>query len=147
MKPVGKLSPTETRILFQDRLKTADHYLENGQALLKKGEDRKAAELLWGAVALMVKAVGLTEGKDIQSHYDIRKFVKTEIAIRDATLYDRFLNIQALHIHFYDRQFDQDDVERILGEVLSFIQDLMTILDEVVGPPPGPPEERPPTKA
>ncbi len=147
MMSEGKLSPMETRMLLQDRVETAGHYFENGSALLLKGEDRKAAELLWGAAALMVKAVGLTEGKDIRGHYAIGKFVKTELGPRDPSLYERFLHIQSLHNHFYDRQFDRDDVEQILGEVLSFIEDLRTILDEVVGPPPGPPEEKPPMKA
>ena len=147
MTPQVKLSPSETFTLLQDRVDTAARYFENGSALLAKREDRKAGELFWGAAALMVKAVGLLEGRDIREHTAIRRFVKTQLGPRDPTLYERFLTIQSLHNHFYDRQFDHDDVQRISGQVLSFLEQLRGLIDEVKGPPPGTPEDRPPTRA
>ena len=58
-------SPSETTRSVEDRINTGAHYALNAQELAAKGEHRKAAEMLWGAVTQYLKALAAAEGKEI----------------------------------------------------------------------------------
>ena len=54
----------------------ARHYYENSRETLQKKEFGKAGELLWGAIAEIVKAISLKDTDyPINSHNQIRSFM------------------------------------------------------------------------
>lgn len=115
---------------------SANHYFNNGIKLLRKRDDRKAAEMLWGAAAQLLKAMGLVAGDEPRSHDEIRKFLYNGPAQADPELMTTFLEIEALHHHFYDPRLEHSEIERIAGAERLFLEKLRALLYSQLGPGP-----------
>lgn len=63
------------REVMRRHLEHSRQYLENGLALLQKGEAGKAGELLWGSVTQAVHAVAASRGVALTNHRSLRYFV------------------------------------------------------------------------
>jgi hypothetical protein len=109
MTPVEKFSVSRTSQPVESRLSTAGHYLVNAQEMASKGEFRKAAEMLWGGLTQTLKALAAAEGGEIRNHGMFFEFTKTLArSENDPYWYSEFLDLNALHKHFYDETIPEE---------------------------------------
>jgi len=110
-------------------VKLAEKYLREAEDLLAGGDFVQASEKLWGAAALMVKAVATAKGLLLRSHGDLFKFVKSlgdETA--DAELRRLFAVASVLHQNFYESWLPPEVVKEYAQDVKQLIQKLKDLL-------------------
>lgn len=89
--------------------KTRDEYWSNANRAIAAGEHRKASELMWGAVTQQLKVLAATHNIVITSHRQFFDFLRQYAAeTRDASLYEEFVSLNALHSNFYDEIIPTD---------------------------------------
>ncbi len=123
MMNAGKYSDMKMRNdIFYNYIKTRDPYYKNMKEVLAKKEHRKASELLWGAITQSIKALASLVGIRIRSHNHFRTFTR-QVAkeSKDSEYHELFLDLQLLHRHFYDEQFDSVDFPIYLNKANKFI--------------------------
>jgi len=90
---------------------------------LLKGDIRQAAEKLWGAAALAVKAYALwRDGRRLTSHrelWEYKRRLESEIGewIRDA-----WAHANVMHTCFYEGWCTGDDVEYALQKIRKLVE-------------------------
>lgn len=110
-------------------LNQRDHYFSNAQDMIKKGEIRKASEMLWGAIAQEIKFLASLRSVQLRSHKNIKEFVK-QIAKeeRNEKIYETLLELESLHRYFYDEDImDAEDFPMYYDKVKKFLE----ILEDV----------------
>jgi hypothetical protein len=115
-------------------VRTGDLYYNNAIELAGKEEIRKATELLWGAVTQDIKALAAVRGNFLRTHNEIRTYVRQIGSdADDAKLYEEFLDLQALHRNFYDKEIQDEDFVIYLRKTDSFrrkIRDLIEVASD-----------------
>lgn len=108
-------------------LQTRDEYFGNAEVLLGKGEERKASEMLWGAIAQGVKALAASRNIILETHSRLFEFVR-EVAreCKRRDIYETFLELQVLHGNFYDTAIPAE-------ALLSYFRRARTFLLELEG--------------
>lgn len=113
------MSEPELLALFYE---TRDQYRSNADKAIAAGEYRKASELLWGAITQQLKALAAAQSIIISSHRQFFDFLRELCAERqDMTLYNDFVNLNALHKNFYDETIPPDAFPPFYEKGLSFI--------------------------
>jgi len=109
--------------IFKKYIRTRDHYYTNMKKVLAKKEHRKASELLWGTITQSIKALASLAGIKIRSHNRFRTFTR-QVAkeSKDPEYHKLFLDLQVLHRHFYDEQFDSVDFPNYHKKALQFLK-------------------------
>ena len=109
--------------IFNNYIQTRDHYYTNMKDVLAKKEHRKASELLWGAITQSIKALASLAEIRIRSHNHFRTFTR-QVAkeSKDSEYHELFLDLQLLHRHFYDEQFDPVDFPIYHKKALLFLE-------------------------
>jgi len=113
-------------------LRMRDHYLCNVEETIKKGEWRKASELLWGAITQEIKALGSASNIYIGKHGEFFDFVR-EVGkeTKDKELYPLFLELNALHKNFYDEIIPSQDFPIYYEKAYSFLRKIDGIMKKV----------------
>ena len=114
------INPGGTRIdgfdheKFDEYIRTSDHYLINAKKMDKKGDVRKASELLWGSIALLIKAIGLLYDKPVDSHKELLDMARSVAFFeKDSRLEREFFEyIRPLHVNYYENLIDPRDFDR-----------------------------------
>jgi len=99
----------------REYIEAASSLLEEGREELEKGDLRQAAEKVWGAVALAVKAYALwRDGRILESHGELWSY-KDRVA-RDLGDWVRvaFQQASSMHTCFYEGWCTEEDVEAAL---------------------------------
>jgi len=110
-------------------VKLAEKHLREAEDLLAGGDFVQASEKLWGAAALMVKAVAAARGLLLRSHGDLFKFVKSlGDETGDAELRRLFAVASALHQNFYESWLPPEVVKEYAQDVKQLIQKLKDLL-------------------
>jgi hypothetical protein len=131
MTPTGRSSNSATSELVDSRLATANHYLVNAQEMASKGEFRKAAEMLWGGVTQTLKGLAAAEGTEIRNHAGFFDFVQTLAKSEHSPyLYTEFLDLNALHKHFYDEIIPNDAFPTYNERTITYVRKLHDLLRE-----------------
>ena len=88
------------------------HYFENALSSIQAGDTEKAGEFLWGSMAQALKAVAASEGKELNTHGDIRKYA-TELAKKhnDVSIWDVYGVANSLHGNFYEAGLSLEEVQ------------------------------------
>lgn len=106
----------------------ASRYLANARRMLLDREVEKAAELVWGAYALLVKSSAAKRRMAVRRHTALRAFAK-EMAADLAERYgadiggrwiDDFTVAESLHSGFYEGEIDPVAVARLAGKYESW---------------------------
>jgi Archaeal PaREP1/PaREP8 family len=99
---------SESRPL-NDFRQTRDQYRSNADRAIALGEFRKASELLWGAVTQQLKALAAYRDIVITSHRQFFDFLRQYgVETGDRSLYEDFVDLNALHANFYDEIIPPD---------------------------------------
>ena len=102
-------------------------YLNNAYIALGQDETEKASELLWGSMALAVKAVAAVREIELRNHGSIWDFARQlSLELGDLALFDSFRDAHRLHVNFYEsdltREMVLDSEERVRRGVAKLLE-------------------------
>jgi len=88
------------------------HYFENALSSIQAGDAEKAGEFLWGSMAQALKAVAASEGRELNTHGEIRRYA-TELAKKhnDMSIWDVYGIANSLHGNFYEAGLSLEEVQ------------------------------------
>jgi hypothetical protein len=125
-----RYSSLESTSPVDERLATGDHFALNAQEMAARGEFRKAAEMLWGGVTQYLKALAAAEGTEIRNHSKFFEFVQQfATATSEQYLYTEFVDLNALHKHFYDETIPEVAFPIYNKRALDYMRRIHEILD------------------
>ena len=107
-------------------------YIEAAEALLRqareelgKGDVRQAAEKLWGAAALAVKAyASWRDGKRLASHRELWEYSKKAARELGDWVYEAWNQASGMHICFYEDWCTEEHVEAALRVIDRLVQEI-----------------------
>ncbi len=104
-------------------IEVAVELLEEAREELERGNVRQAAEKLWGAAALAVKAYAYwKEGRRLTSHSELWEYKSKVAEDIGKWVYSSWNAGQAMHTCFYEGWCRRDDVENALEEVEKLVK-------------------------
>ncbi len=123
------LDPKDRAIEY---IEAAKSLLEEAMLELEKNNVRQAAEKLWGAAALAIKAYAYwKERKRLVSHRDLWEYKRKLGEELGEWVYDAWANATEMHICFYEKWCSEKDVrvaykriERLVREVATRIKNI-----------------------
>ncbi len=99
--------------------------LSRARAELEKGDARQAAEKLWGAAALAVKAYAEhREGMRLSSHGELWKYKRVLEKELGDWVYDAWAVALGMHTCFYEGWCSGDDVEKALPRIERLVKEV-----------------------
>lgn len=102
------------------------HYSLNAAKFLKLKEYEKACEMMWGAMATILKAIAARDGIHIKKHNDLWGFAeKTAKKTNDTEIYTSFSLASNLHTNFYESELDEKTLRKIINRIAKTIGKLM----------------------
>lgn len=110
-------------------LRLSEKLLAEAEELLRKGDYIQASEKAWGAAAHVVKALAAKEGRKLESHSDLWRFV-SELATKlgDKELRYLWRTANALHQNFYEGWMPPEEVVYSIEDVKVFVEKLRKLL-------------------
>jgi hypothetical protein len=121
--------PVTSKVTF-GFLQMRDQYLSNAEETIKKGEFRKASELLWGAITQMIKSVASLSNISIRKHAEFFHFIETlGKQTKDENIYPLFLDLNSLHRNFYDEIIPERDFIIFYKKACFFMEKLSKFVE------------------
>ncbi len=116
------LDPKDRAIEY---VEVARELLEEAREELKKGNVRQAAEKLWGATALTVKAYAYwKEGKRLTSHRELWEYSLVLRKDMGKWVSNAWNAGNAMHICFYEGWCSREHVEDALEEIRKLVREV-----------------------
>jgi hypothetical protein len=107
----------------------SEKYLREADDLLAKKDHIQASEKLWGAAALMVKAVAASKGISISSHGELFSFVRRlGEEEKNPELRRLFSVASTLHQNFYENWLSGDVVREYSEDVKQLVAELKKLI-------------------
>ncbi len=104
-------------------IEAAEHLLDQAEEELKTGDVRQAAEKVWGAAALAVKAYAeWREGRRLASHRELWEYKSVLEEELGGWVYDVWMAAQGMHTCFYEGWCTRSDVEEALRRVRRLVK-------------------------
>jgi hypothetical protein len=123
-----KMDPLDRVELYE---KLSEKYIKEADELLAKGDYIQASEKLWGAAALMVKAVAASQGILISSHGELFSFVrKLGEEKKNPELRRLFSVASTLHQNFYEGWLQEDVIKEYSEDVKQLINWLLNYMKQ-----------------
>ncbi len=115
-------------------VKNAEKYLANADALLAKKDYANAGEMLWGAIAELIKALGMICEKNLPKHGILIDFIKkVAISLRDEELRRLVVErAQALHANFYEKFIEAEDFPAYYNDARKAYKKLCEVLEKEI---------------
>ena len=107
------------------------HYFENALSSIEAGDAEKAGEFLWGSMAQALKAVAANEGKELNTHGEIRKYA-AELAKKrdDVSIWDVYAIANSLHGNFYEAGLSLEEVQTNADRIRTMVVKLLGFISE-----------------
>ena len=110
-------------------MKLSEKYLKDADELLAKKDYIQASEKLWGAAALMVKAVAASRGITILSHGELFSFVRKLGEEKNKPELRRLFSVAStLHQNFYENWLNEEVVKEYSEDVKQFVAELKKLI-------------------
>ena len=120
------LDPAERAEVY---LRTSETCFAEGEELLSEGKLANASEKLWGAAALMVKAVAAKRGMILRSHGSLHEFaVKLSLEQGDPSLRSLFAAASVLHQNLYESWLPEIAVRGYARDVRKLLEKLKSLI-------------------
>lgn len=101
--------------------------------MIRKKEYTKAGEMLWGAIAELLKTIGIMYGKPVKNHKELIGIAK-EISLENEELRKAIIHYaQGLHANYYEEFIDIDVFPEYWRESLKAYEKLFKIIIEKHG--------------
>ena len=107
----------------QGYLEAAEELLVEARKELGRGDLRQAAEKVWGAAALALKAYATwKEGRRLSSHSELWEYKRVLEGELGGWVSDAWAQATAMHVCFYEGWCTSEDVEEALARVERLVQ-------------------------
>ncbi len=105
------------------------HFFENALSSIQAGEAEKAGEFLWGSMAQALKAVAASEGRELNTHGEIRRYA-TELAKKhnDMSIWDVYGIANSLHGNFYEAGLSLEEVQTHADRIRTTVVKLFSLI-------------------
>ena len=117
-----------------DYIEAADLLLRQARVELERGDVRQAAEKVWGAVALAVKAYAAwRDGRRLVSHRELwgyKDIVADEVGVWAARV---FREASGLHTCFYEGWCTRRDAEEVLADAENLVAEIRSRVEQRQG--------------
>ena len=109
----------------REYIEAAEELLQEAREELKKGNVRQAAEKLWGAAVLAVKAYAYwRDGKRLTSHGELWEYKRKLIKELGKWVHDSWANATEMHICFYEGWCTKEDIENALEAIEKLVREV-----------------------
>jgi len=109
----------------REYIEAAEELLQEAREELKKGNVRQAAEKLWGAAVLTVKAYAYwRDGKRLTSHGELWEYKRKLIKELGKWVHDSWANATEMHICFYEGWCTKEDIENALEAIEKLVREV-----------------------
>ncbi|RLG74959.1 MAG: hypothetical protein DRO14_05145 [Thermoprotei archaeon] len=109
----------------REYINAAKNLLDQTRKELEKGDIRRAAEKIWGATALAVKAYAeWKEGRRLVSHRDLWEYKRKIEKELGEWVYDSWMAANGMRTCFYEGWCSREDVEEALKRVSRLIEEI-----------------------
>ena len=109
----------------REYITAASSLLVEAEEELEKGNVRQAAEKVWDAAALAVKASAFwREGKRLTSHEELWEYRRRLEAELGDWVYDAWMAANGMHTCFYEDWCEKGDVEKALRAVGKLVKEV-----------------------
>ncbi len=109
----------------REYIEAAKELLEQSVEELKKDDIRQAAEKLWGAAALAIKAYAMAkEGKRLSSHGELWEYKRKLMRELGRWVYDSWSAANEMHTCFYEDWCTSEDVKEALQRVTRLVKEV-----------------------
>ena len=109
----------------REYIEAAGELLEQALEELRRGNVRQAAEKLWGAAALAVKAyASWREGKRLTSHGELWEYKRRMAKELGGWVSDAWYAGQSMHICFYEGWCAREDIEDAYKRVEKLVKEV-----------------------
>ncbi len=116
------LDPAER---IKEYIEASMSLLEQAREELEKGDIRQAAEKLWGATALAIKAYAeWREGKRLTSHRELWEYTKKLIEEFGEWMYDAWMSANGMHVCFYEDWCTEKHVEEAIKRIEKLVSEI-----------------------
>lgn len=106
-------------------IETAKNLLEQAREELEKGDARQAAEKLWGAAALAVKAYAeWRDGLRLTSHRELWEYSKKLMDELGSWIYDAWMAANGMHTCFYEGWCTEEHVEEAVKRIEKLVAEV-----------------------
>ncbi len=110
----------------------AKEYVEAAKSLvdqaleeLSKGDFRQAAEKLWGATVLAIRAYAdWRDGRQLKSHGELWRYKEVLEKELGEWVYYTWMIANGMHICFYEGWCSKEDVEKAYREIRKFVEEI-----------------------
>ena len=115
-------------------VKNAEKCLANADELLAKRDYAKTGEMLWGAIAELIKALGMIYEKNLPKHGLLIDFIKkVSISLRDEELRRLVVErAQALHANFYENFIEVEDFPAYYSDAYKAYEKLYGVIEKEI---------------
>lgn len=115
-------------------VKNAEKYLANADELLAKKDYTKTGEMLWGAIAELIKALGMIYEKNLPKHGILIDFIKkVAISLCDDELRRLVVErAQALHANFYEDFIEVEDFPAYYNDAHKAYKRLYEVIEKEI---------------
>jgi len=108
----------------REYVKASGELLAEARRELERGNVRQAAEKIWGAAALAVKAYALwREGKRLVSHRELWEYKSVVAGELGGWVLDAWAHANSMHMCFYEGWCTRGDVEEALARVGRLVEE------------------------
>ena len=108
-------------------IEAAEELLREARDELSKGNTRQAAEKLWGAAALAVKAYAYwKEGKRLTSHGELWEYKRKLEDELGEWVHDAWMNATSMHVCFYEDWCAEKDISMAYKRVEKLVREVAT---------------------
>ena len=109
----------------KEYLDAAEELLAEARKELGRGDLRQAAEKVWGAAALAVKAYAAwREGRRLNSHSELWEYKRVLEGELGGWVYDAWMAANGMHTCFYEGWCTKEDVEEALARVEKLVKEI-----------------------
>ncbi len=104
-------------------VEAAEELLREAREELEKGNVRQAAEKLWGAAALAVKAYAYwREGRRLSSHGELWEYKRIMARELGRWVHDAWMNAAGMHVCFYEGWCAEEDVRDAMERIRRLVE-------------------------
>ena len=126
LKEKPKEGVEEPKEVVERFAKLALHYSDNASLFLKQKEFHKAGEMMWGAMASILKAVAAKKGKKVEGHSQLFSFAaKLSKNLDDKQIYMAFLEASNLHKNFYESDITETELRLQIKSIAKIVGKLL----------------------
>ena len=119
---LGNLDPPERA---REYIEAARELLDQAREEIRIGDVRQAAEKVWGAAALAVKAYAAwRDGRRLASHRELWEYKRVLQGELGSWVSDAWAQASAMHTCFYEGWCSADDVKDALERVKRLVEEV-----------------------